>query len=171
MDVEVEDVAGGVTCKDVCYKDKCYWTLTNDLRRLPSGPPWNRIKSSYKGGCCFLGRGKCDQCCSKPAAPTHPPSWGRPRVAQAEMNMNDMNDMDVEVEDVAGGVTCKDVCYKDKCYWTLTNDLRRLPSGPPWNRIKSSYKGGCCFLGRGKCDRCCITKNRKSRDRLRGLEA
>merc|ERR1712224_498290 len=80
-----------------------------------------------------------------------------------------VNDMDVEVEDVAGGVTCKDVCYKDKCYWTLTNDLRRLPSGTPWNRVKSSYKGGCCFLGRGKCDRCCITKNR--RKKLRGLEA
>merc|ERR1711907_747384 len=79
------------------------------------------------------------------------------------------NDMDVEVEDVAGGVACKDVCYKDKCYATLTNDLRRLPSGTPWNRIKSSYKGGCCFLGRGKCDRCCITKNR--RKKLRGLEA
>merc|ERR1712224_843301 len=79
------------------------------------------------------------------------------------------NDMDVEVEDVAGGVTCKDVCYKDKCYATLTNGLRRLPSGTPWNRIKSSYKGGCCFLGRGKCDRCCITKNR--RKKLRGLEA
>merc|ERR1712193_273097 len=79
------------------------------------------------------------------------------------------NDMDVKVEDVAQAVTCKDVCYKDKCYATLTNDLRRLPSGTPWNRIKSSYKGGCCFLGRGKCDRCCITKNR--RKKLRGLEA
>merc|ERR1712159_243508 len=87
-------------------------------------------------------------------------------VAQAE---NNMNDMDVEVEDVAGGVTCKDVCYKDKCYATLTNGLRRLPSGTPWNRIKSSYKGGCCFLGRGKCDRCCITKNR--RPRLHGQES
>merc|ERR1712057_102136 len=70
-------------------------------------------------------------------------------VAQAEMNMNDM---DVEVEDVAGAGTCKDVCYKDKCYGTLTNPV---PRGKTWHRIKSSYKGGCCFLGRGKCDQCC----------------
>merc|ERR1712144_115728 len=73
MDVKVEDVAGAGTCKDVCYKDKCYGTLTNPV---PRGKTWHRIKSSYKGGCCFLGRGKCDQCCSKPAAPTHPPKTG-----------------------------------------------------------------------------------------------
>merc|ERR1712188_310276 len=73
-------------------------------------------------------------------------------VAQAEMNMNDMNAMDVEVEDVAGAGTCKAVCYKDKCKGTFTNPI---PRGKTWHRIRSSHKGGCCFLGRGKCDLCC----------------
>merc|ERR1712072_1277948 len=76
-------------------------------------------------------------------------------VAQAEMNMNDMNDMDVEVEDVAGAGTCKDVCYKDKCYgWNIQGRQVRpnvfVKGGKAWYRIKSSYKRGCCFLKLGK---------------------
>merc|ERR1711977_202532 len=72
-DVEVEDVAGAGTCKDVCKYDKCGgWNVQGRQVRpnvyAARGKAWYRIKSSYKRGCCFLKLGKCDLCCDKPAA-------------------------------------------------------------------------------------------------------
>lgn len=62
-------VSGG-TCTDVCSVDKCKGTWTNPV---PNGKKWYKIRSSYKGGCCAWGAGKCDRCCST-AAPTPVPT-------------------------------------------------------------------------------------------------
>lgn len=55
-----EDELVGINCRKTCYKDKCYGTLTNPV---PWGKQWFNMGTISNSGCCFLRRGKCQQCC------------------------------------------------------------------------------------------------------------
>merc|ERR1711937_987224 len=75
-----------------------------------------------------------------------------PDAIEPEAILNDLVNNDVQVS----GGSCKAVCYKDKCQGTWSNPV---PRGKKWHTIKQRYKGGCCFLGHGKCDLCCSTRS------------
>merc|ERR1712196_570684 len=160
-DVEMEVIAAAGTCSNVCYKDKCKGTWTNPI---PRGKTWHKIKSSYKGGCCAFGHGKCDLCCSKTdsptAKPTRPPT--RPPTARPTAKPTAPPTHRPTAPPTKPPThpptkaptwkMCKNVCYKDKCKGTWTNPI---PRGKAWTTVSSKYKGGCCAFGHGKCDKCC----------------